>query len=370
MGIERTTKAQILFIDDEPKVLDSIRRSLRRSRMGWEFFSSNSVDQGLMEAERIQPDLIVTDMSMPGKSGLDLIRGVRSMPELSATPIIMLTGDADVDLKRKALDLGALDLINKPMKQDDLIARIASALRLRFAELELREMNQRLEEIVTERTADLEFSRYEIVWRLAKAGQLRDGDTGEHLYRVAMISKVIALHVGFSDTEADDLFYASALHDIGKIGIPDSILLKQGKLTDAEREQNEQHCVLGHRILSDDLDVPSARKARNPLLGAAAEIAMAHHERWDGDGYPNGISGTDIPHVARIVAVADVMDALCSVRPYKPAMNPGVALRQIKQSTGSHFDPSVVSALESVFESVEKLYTDTPTALASEKDAA
>lgn len=370
MGIERTTKAQILFIDDEPKVLDSIRRSLRRSRMEWEFYSANSVDHGLLEAERIHPDLIVTDMSMPGKTGLDLIRGVRSMPELSATPIVMLTGDADVDLKRKALDLGALDLINKPIKQDDLIARIASALRLRFAELELREMNQRLEEIVTARTADLEYSRYEIVWRLAKAGQLRDVDTGGHLYRVAMISKVIALDMGASTNEADDLFYASALHDIGKIGIPDSILLKQGKLTDAERDQIEQHCVLGYHILSDDLDVPTIRKAINPVLETAAEIAIAHHERWDGAGYPNGISGTEIPHAARIVAVADVMDALCSVRPYKPAMIPEAALRQIKQSTGSHFDPSVVSALESVFEVVEQLYANSPKRSTSEKEAA
>lgn len=351
---ELIKKSTVLFVDDEPLIFASIRRMARAYADRWTLRGVNSVAECMAVAKGGEVDLIVTDMSMPGESGLDLLKQVAQREDLVGIPVVMLTGDADLDLKRQALDLGALDLLNKPINASELIARISSALRLREAELKLRNMNSELERLVAERTADLEHSRLEVVWRLAKAGQLRDTETGEHLIRVATLSKAIALDLGMSERDATDLFYASSLHDIGKIGISDLVLHKPSALTEKERETIQEHCKLGHDILAGDLDLPSLPRSQNKLLSIAATIALSHHERWDGAGYPSGLNADSIPLEARIVAVADVFDALCSERPYKKAMSPAEAAAFLQEQSGSHFDPDVVTSMLKVMPEIAR----------------
>lgn len=338
--------AVLLFVDDEKNVRESISRILRRRAPHWKPILSACVRDAISVARQTRVDLIVTDMSMPEASGLDLLRRASEYDELRSVPIVMLTGESDESLKRQALDLGALDLLNKPINADDLIARISSALRLSEAERDLRELNLNLEKMVAERTADLQYSRLEIVWRLAKAGQLRDSETGDHLLRVATFSQMLAESLGMSQELGEDLFFASSLHDIGKIGVPDALLQKPGGLTEEESRVVQGHCQFGHSILASDLDLPCLPHTSNPVMVLAAEIAFAHHEKWDGSGYPNALAGDEIPFSARIVAVADVFDALCSERPYKQAMTPEAAAQIVIAGSGSHFDPVVVDAFQ------------------------
>jgi putative two-component system response regulator len=353
---------KILFVDDEPNVFEAFERMLRPERFVWDLHSASGVAEALAKMEEHEYDTIVSDYNMPGQNGFALLEAVRRSEASADIPFVIVTGSSDSSLKRIALELGATDLLSKPVQREDLVARLRNVLRLKEYQDAILGQNQSLEQLVDERTSQLAASKHETIWRLAKAAESRDEDTGNHVVRVGCYCRMISETLGMSDEFVQLIFLASPLHDIGKIGIPDRVLLKPAKLDPAEWEIMKTHAKLGAEILSRDLEIILGINAwapaslantpmvcDNPILEMAAVIALSHHEKWDGSGYPNGISGEDIPIAARIVAVADVYDALCSERPYKRAMPEEQALQIMEEGRGKHFDPTVLDAfLESL----------------------
>jgi len=330
---------------------------------------ARGVDEATEELAHGGFDVILTDVKMPEKDGFVLLRTIRESDVHRDTPVIMVTGLGEERLKALALDLGADDLLSKPVGPEDLLARIHSALRLKKTQDKLKESNATLETRVAERTVQLERSRLEIVWRLAKVGELRDGYTGNHIVRVGNYARLIAESLGLPRSSVEMLFLTAPLHDIGKIGIPDAILTKPGPLTSAERVVMQGHCAIGAQILLED---PAGMKSflewqgrddirsllfgtDNQFLATAASTAMTHHERWDGVGYPTGLAGDDIPLDGRITGLADVFDAICSERYYKPAVPEEEARAIVIAESGKHFDPAVVDAFEKMFREVHEV---------------
>ncbi len=352
-------KKQILFVDDDPAFLHGLRRLLFSQRKVWEMNFVLSADEALEETRRLHYDLIISDVGMPGKDGFELLGMLREKEHTQDIPVIILTGGDETSFKRRALDMGATDLLNKPVSQEDLVARIWNALRLKSYQDELKLQKSLLENKVQERTAELEDSRLEIIWRLARAGEFRDKETGNHIIRVGYISYILADQLGMDEDFKKLMFVTSPLHDIGKIAVSDIILLKPGKLTPEERTAMQTHTTIGAELLRPDarqknalraICTPNyhqaAAKAENPLLRMAAIIALRHHEWWDGTGYPGGLKGDAIPLEARIVALADVYDALRSQRPYKPPMSEEKALAIMQEESLRHFDPMVYDAFQ------------------------
>jgi putative two-component system response regulator len=350
-------KRRILFVDDEPHVLEGLRRMLHAHRLQWDMTFVGSTEEALNQICGGIPDVIVSDVAMPGKDGFELLTELRSSEDTKDVPVVMLTGARDDGLKRKALTLGATDLLNKPVNREDLVARLQSVLRLKSYQDELKGQNELLEQRVDERTAELAASRLDIIWRLGKAAECRDEDTGNHIVRVGCYCRILAEALGMKRGFVETLFLASPLHDIGKIGIPDSILLKEGPLTDDEWEVMRQHCAIGAELLRanprpvspvlawrGELANLPREQTDNPILKMAASIALTHHERWDGAGYPGGLAGEAIPPESRIVAVSDVYDALRMERPYKPAYPESETLGIMEDEVGRHFDPTVFAA--------------------------
>lgn len=299
-------------------------------------------------------DVMVTDITMPFMSGLELLQRVKDEQIADPPEVILVTGLSELDLKRQALDLGATDLLTKPVRLEEMEARIRSGLRIKQYHRELQSLNAKLEQRVNERTRQLQSARLELILRLAKAAELRDEQTGSHILRVAQCARKLAICMGLSNEFADTILFAAPLHDIGKIGIPDSILLKPGRLTASERQIMQLHCDVGARILSDTdelthefrkfdhiADLMSVTES-DPILVMARQIAQYHHEWWNGGGYPQRLSGEDIPLAARIVAVADVFDALISERPYKQACTTSFAVAELISLSGVQFDPQVI----------------------------
>lgn len=354
-------KKRILFVDDEPRFLDGLRRLLRSEREIWEMWFVQSADEALDAADKVAFDTIVADVVMPGKDGLELLALLHHAEQTMEIPVIIVTAVGEQSLKRRALDLGATDLLTKPVNREDLVARLRSVLRLKSYQDELKAHNDILERKVKERTGELEDSRREIIWRLAKAGEYRDDETGNHIVRVGCYCRALSEELGTGRDFVEEIFLTSPLHDIGKIGIRDEILLKPGALTPAERKIMERHCAIGKDILTE---APRGMKpfvewrrrdalswqwmAGDPILKMASTIAMTHHERWDGQGYPMGLAEEKIPLESRIVTLSDVYDALCSERPYKPAYPEQKTLSIMKAEVGRHFDPAVCAAFEKV----------------------
>ena len=341
---------------------------LRGHRDEWELSFAQSVDEAVETVAGKAFDTIVSDVSMPGKTGLDLLKILKEKNVSEVVPVIILTGNAESDLKRTALDLGATDLLNKPVTQEDLIARIRNTLRLKEFQDALRNQNEILDQRVKERTIDLEHARRDIIWRLAKAGEYRDEETGDHVIRVASCCYELASALDLDDGDRQAIFLTSPLHDVGKIGIPDKILLKPGKLTPEERAIMETHCEIGAAILQDEPkgmnkfvqtpesdESPNSTEDNDELRKLAVTIAMTHHEKWDGNGYPNGLAGDDIPICGLIVAIADVFDALRSERPYKKPYSHEETLELMRAGRGSHFAPHVFDAFESIAADFEKI---------------
>lgn len=346
--------AHILFVDDDSMFLDSLRRMLHPHREEWTMTFVMSVEEALQQLGRSNVDAVVSDLQMPDRTGFDLLHSIAASPRARHIPVIIMTGAAERDLKRRALDRGATDLLNKPVDSDDLIARIRSVLRLKSFQDQIRAQNDALDQKVQERTRALDASRVDLIWRLGRVAEFRDEQTGNHIVRVGSYCKVLAEALGMPRDFAEMIFLTSPLHDIGKIGIPDGILLLPRKLTSAEWDIMRRHCTIGADILRQDakmgsplwavsaidsMDEPDGR--RNPFLEMASSIALAHHEWWDGTGYPQRLSGEGIPLEARIAAVADVYDALSSARPYKPAFPEPQVLRMMNEQAGLHFDPAV-----------------------------
>jgi len=350
-------KKHILIVDDEQPVLDALRRMLHSHRDIWEITCVSRPEAAWELLLERRFDAVVSDIKMPGMSGLDLLTHIQQAERTKDLPVIMLTGLSTRELKRQALRLGAADLLNKPVEPEDLVARLRSVLRLKSYRDELKADNELLEQRVRQRTMDLYRARLDIIWRLGKAAEHRDDATGNHVIRVGCVSRVIAETLRMDRAFVETLFLAAPLHDIGKIGIPDDVLLKQGPLSPDEWRVMKQHCQIGARILREDCRAqttfwewrgltsePDGADSDNPVLEMGASIALMHHEKWDGTGYPRGLSGAAIPMESRIVSIADVFDALTSKRPYKDAYTEDQALEIIRNGAGTHFAPDVFMA--------------------------
>lgn len=326
-------KANILVVDDAPDnimVLDEILRGEYRVR------AATSAEWALKTAVENPPDLILLDVMMPGMDGYQVCRRLKENPITHRIPIIFVSAMGEVHNETYGFQMGAVDYIHKPVNPAVVLARVRT-------HLALYDQKRALEGLVRERTSELHETRLEIIRRLGRAAEYRDNMTGMHVLRISHYSRHMALALKWPEDQVDLIFNASPMHDIGKIGIPDSILLKPDKLNPEEWQVMRRHPQMGAAIIGDH---PSA------LLSMAREIALSHHEKWDGGGYPSGLSGNQIPITSRIVAVADVFDALTTVRPYKPAWPENEAVVYIREQSGKHFDPAVVNVFLEVLPEV------------------
>ena len=290
-----------------------------------------------------EPDLVLLDYMMPGLDGLEFIRRFRQLAGRGDIPIIMVTTEDLKEVRHEALGRGATDFLSKPVDATEFTARITNLLTLRQSQVQLRDRAAGLTDEVAQATAEAVDGEHEVIFRLSRAAEYGDPETGHHIMRMARFSRLIARGLGLSAEDQDLIFRAAPMHDVGKVGIPHDILRKPGRLTEAEFETMKEHASIGYRILE-----------HSPirLLQAGAEIAVSHHEKFDGSGYPKGSAGTDIPLFGRIVAVADVFDALTSARPYKKPWAVDAARALIESESGKHFDPDCVGAFIDVFDDV------------------
>jgi len=301
---------------------------------------------GLAWCQANEPDLVIVDYMMPGLDGVEFIRRFRATPEREHVPILMVTADHERQTRYNALQSGATDFLNKPVDRNEFQPRVHNMLALRRAHLDARERARNLELEVAKATALIHDREQETVTRLARAAEFRDPETGAHILRMAHYSALIARQLEQPDDFVATLLHAAPMHDVGKLGIPDHILMKPGRLTSEEFEQMKRHPAIGYDILKD---------STSPVIQIAATIALTHHEKFDGTGYPNALSGEAIPLVGRIVAVADVFDALTSARPYKPAWSMSDAEQFLRDGRGKHFDPLCVDGLLSDWNGVQEI---------------
>jgi len=328
-----------MVVDDQSTgraILEQVVRSLDE-RVSVEGFG-RPVDAVLWATRHIA-DLVVIDYMMPEMNGIELAKRLRALPGYEHVPIMMVTAHDDRKVRYDALDAGVTDFLIKPVDARECMARCRNFLTLRRQQLALEDKRRLLEGMVEEATREVRDREKETLMRLARAGEFRDEETGYHLVRMAHYSRLIADTIGLEREEAETIELAAPLHDIGKIGIPDHILLKPQRLDDTEWKVMRRHPVIGHEILKG-----SASK----YVRMGALIALGHHEKYDGSGYPNGLVGDHIPLCARIVAVADVYDALTSLRPYKQAWASEKAYEYLTAQRGRHFDPGLVDAFAGV----------------------
>ena len=354
-------QGDVLVVDDTELNLRMMSQVLRKE--GYQTRAVHSGQEALAAVKETLPEVILLDITMPDIDGYEVCQRLKADSRTADVPIIFISAlDAVID-KVKAFKVGGADYIAKPIQVQELVARVRNQIDLRrlqqqlkaqndvledknsqlireihkrqAVEAEIRQLNANLEAKVRARTQDLERAQLEILERLSLAGERRDDDTGKHTLRVGYISSLITATLGQSKQATDMIRLAARLHDIGKIGIPDQVLLKPGKLTDEEYAMMKQHTTIGAGMLSG---------SSSPLMRLAEEIALSHHERWDGKGYPRGLAGRDIPLSGRIVAVADVFDALTHERPYKDAWGIERVINELQAMRGSQFDSKVVNA--------------------------
>lgn len=327
---------RILIIDDSPSMLAALSGTIDTIG-GCAFESYLRPAEAMIRAAESQFDLVLVDYTMPGMTGIEVIESLRSRESYRLVPIVMVTSEADRDVRLKAFEAGATDFLGKPFDPTELRARVRNLLALRQAQVEFSDRAAWLAREVEAATRHLVEREEEIIWRLARALEYRDGGTGGHVSRVATVCRLIAEGLGFDAARCRAIYLAAPLHDVGKIGIPDAILAKAGRLTDREMAMMREHVMIGVNILDN---------GKSELVRTAATIAASHHEKWDGTGYPAALAGEDIPVEGRIAAIADVFDALCSERPYKPAWPIETAYAEIVAGSGRHFDPACVAAFQ------------------------
>ena len=329
---EKTIKdAKILIVDDQPANVTLIEKMLDID--GYNNVISTT-DPTQVEAIYLEQnsDLVLLDLNMPVMDGYQVLAKIREV-DPDYPPIIVLTAQSDRESRIKALDLGARDFLAKPFDRVELMTRIRNMLEVRIMTTAMKNQNKILDGMVKERTKELNDTRLEVIRRLGRAAEYRDDMTGFHIIRMSRYSQLLALAAGMDEDEAERLLNASPMHDIGKIGIPDNVLLKPGKLDADEWKIMKTHVNIGVEILSG---------SDSELMYMAAEVAQNHHEKWDGSGYPCALAGEDIPLTGRVVAVADVFDALTTERPYKDAWPVEKAVEFLKDQRGKHFEPRLV----------------------------
>jgi putative two-component system response regulator len=285
------------------------------------------------------PDLVITDWHMPQLDGFSVLDILTPLISQERLPVLVVTGDASRDARQQALACGAKDFVTKPFDMIEVLLRVRNLLEARMLFQDLRKQNRTLLESATGRKRELESTRIEMIERLALAGEYRDEETSDHNERVGLLASRLAEAIGWTAEDAGLLRRAAALHDIGKIGIPDALLRKPGALTEGEQRVMRTHTSIGARILGG---------SQVPLLQLAETVAMSHHEKWDGSGYPRALRGEEIPVAGRIVAVADAFDAITNDRPYRPARPAHVALEVLREYAGRHYEQRLVDALERI----------------------
>jgi putative two-component system response regulator len=323
-------KQTILVVDDTPGNLDVLSGVLRPE---YKVKIALNGERALKIANGdAKPDMILLDIMMPEMDGYEVCSQLKANPATSRIPVIFITAKNDEEDEKKGLDLGAVDYITKPINPSLVKARVRT-------QLALYDQNRALEQKVAERTEELKNTRMEVIHRLGRAAEFKDNETGLHVVRMSHYSRLIAERLEQGPDWADLVFNAAPMHDIGKIGIPDKILLKQGKLNEEEWAIMRQHPRFGADIVGEH---------NSSLMQLSREIALSHHEKWDGSGYPYGLVGEDIPLSGRVIAIADVFDALTTKRPYKDAWSVEAAVKYIDDESGSHFDPVLVAIFHEV----------------------
>ncbi|MDT8445801.1 MAG: response regulator [bacterium] len=336
-------QATLLVVDDTPENIDVLKGLLSGD---YKIKAAINGERALKIASSDQPpDLILLDIMMPGMDGYEVCRRLKAEPKTAPIPVIFLTAKAETADEEAGLKLGAVDYITKPISPPIVKARVAT-------QLALFNQSRALEAKVQERTAMLEKTRLQVIQRLGRAAEFKDNETGLHVIRMSHYSALLAEAAGWAAAEVQLLLSAAPMHDIGKIGIPDAVLTKPAKLDDQEWQTMRKHPDIGAEILGEE---------GTALMDLARQVALTHHEKWDGSGYPKGLAKDAIPQAGRIVAIADVFDALTCVRPYKKAWSTEDAVQLIQDEAGKHFDPQLVPLFVSILpqiEAVRKQYAE------------
>jgi putative two-component system response regulator len=352
------TDATVMMIDDEPA--NNAVAQLHLKEVGFTRFIACSKPREAIETMMAkQPDVLLLDLIMPELSGFEILTKMDKDPSLKRIPVIILTSAENAEAKLKALKMGAADYLSKPVEAAELAFRLKNILTMKMYHDQLAKQTALLEQEVRLRTNETKAAQQQVLLSLASAGEFRDEDTGMHVVRVGRYSGILARYLGASEEWVRMIEQAAPLHDVGKIGIPDSILLKPGPLSAREFDVMKQHGIIGTQIISaaarkrlavrvDEL----AEEVESPIMRMAAVIAETHHEQWDGSGYPRGLKGEEIAPEGRIVAVADVYDALSNSRPYKEALPSEQCFEIIRQGRGTGFDPRVVDAFFSTADEI------------------
>lgn len=318
-------KATVLIVDDLPENIDVLRGILQESyklKIALDGHKALSIARG-----KPKPDLILLDIMMPGIDGYEVCRQLKADYLTADIPIIFVTSRSEVDDESYGFDQGAVDYITKPVSAPIVKRRVQTHLNLYNSK-------RHLKALVDEQTQVIEETRFQIIQRLGRAAEYKDNETGLHVMRMSHYSRILALAAGFKGEAANSILNAAPMHDIGKIGIPDEILRKKGNLASEEWKVMRKHPEIGAAIIGE---------SDTPLLSLAREIALSHHEKYDGTGYPHGLKGEEIPISGRIIAIADVFDALTTARPYKKAWSVEEAIQYLKEKSGTHFDPKLVN---------------------------
>ncbi|MGR3319648.1 MAG: HD domain-containing phosphohydrolase [Candidatus Anammoxibacter sp.] len=341
-------KPKILIADDEEMIRTMVEDVL--TPVGYDVIQACDGLDAMKKIKEFSPDVILTDVNMPNMNGFELLKQLRENEDTKTIPVVMVTALNEIKMRVKAIELGVDDFLGKPMDILELRARIKSLLKVKAYNDHLRDYQKELETEVEKRTKEVKLAlikatnaSYETIYILSRAAEYRDEDTGAHILRVSHYAGAIARKLGKSDDEVEIILYGAPLHDVGKIGIPDNILMKPGKLSPDEFKIMKGHVGIGAQIL---------KGSASPFIKMGEEIALSHHEKWDGSGYPKGLKGEDIPLSGRIIALADVFDALTTKRPYKEAFPVEKATKIIREGRGTHFDPAVMDAFFDIFDEI------------------
>jgi len=345
ISLDEIFKARILIIDDQKLHALYLDKLLREE--GYQNIECQSDPlKSIATCKDFKPDMIVLDLLMPHLDGFQVMEQMNEFRREHYLPILALSEDKSSDVRIRALQSGATDFLNQPYENIEILFRIRNMIMMRSLHLQVQNQNKILEQKVNERTKELKETQLDIIRRLAMAAEFRDGDTGSHIIRMSYYCERFGRSLGLDDEECELLFQASPLHDVGKIGIPDSILLKPGALTPEEFEIMKTHTTIGSQLLSG---------SNAPVMKMAEIIALTHQEKWDGSGYPQQLKGNEIPLVGQICGICDVFDALTSERPYKKAWDVDKALEQLDKEKGTHFQPRLIDRFLDIAEAIKEI---------------